>query len=283
MNDAYIFFVIVSKFMLGAYSLLIKSVKTTLSTQLLARMVTYTVGALALGTYFERLPSISLSHLLSMGVLNTTHVASSYYAFKELSTPVSLSLFYVYPIFNIIFSSIFLNEKIPLSTLPWIALAFIGSLFVIFPEKLEVDREKRAGYVSIIIAALTESLIYIAVRSKYEITEMQGTFHLYAGGLIATILGRLFNVIEPFDFNIDVWKQLLPFNLLIGFVGLLAVFISIPKMPVEVFAALSFFGVLSGFVFGELGGEKRPTPNTYIGAAAITAAAIAVRLISGTR
>ena len=73
------------------------------------------------------------------------------------------------------------------------------------------------------------------------------------------------------------------FNFLIGFIGLLAVFVSIPKMPVEVFAALSFFGVLSGFVFGELGGEKRPTINTYIGGGAITAAAIAVRLISSTR
>jgi drug/metabolite transporter (DMT)-like permease len=269
--------------MLGAYSLLIKSVKTSLSTQLLARMATYTAGSIVLGTYFQRLPSISLSHLLSMGVLNTTHVASSYYAFKELSTPVSLSLFYIYPIFNIIFSSVFLNEKIPISTLPWIALAFIGSLFIIFPEKLEVDKQKTAGYVSIIIAAITESLIYVAVRSKYEITEMQGTFHLYAGGLIATLLGRVFNVIEPFDFNIDVWKQLLPFNLLIGFLGLLGVFISIPKIPVEVFATLSFFGVLSGFIFGELGGETRPTLNTYIGAGAITSAAIALRLISGIR
>ena len=283
MNDVYIIFFIVSKFMLGAYSLLIKSVKTTLSTQLLARMATYTVGALTLGTYFQRLPSISLSHLLSMGVLNTAHVASSYYAFKELSTPVSLSLFYMYPIFNIILSSICLNEKIPISTLPWIALAFIGSLFIIFPEKLEVDRQKTAGYVSIFISAITESLIYIAVRSKYEITEMQGTFHLYAGGLIAILLGRLFNVIEPFDFNIEIWKQLLSFIFLVGFFGLLAVFISIPKLPVEVFAALSFFGVLSGFVFGELGGETRPTLNTYIGGGAITAAAIAVRLISGIR
>lgn len=283
MNDIYIFFLIVSKFMLGAYSLLIKSVKTTLSTQLVARMATYTIGSIVLGTYFQRLPSISLTHLLSMGVLNTTHVASSYYAFKELSTPVSLSLFYVYPIFNIILSSVFLNEKIPSSTLPWIALAFIGSLFIIFPEKLEVDTQKTGGYVAILISAITESLIYIAVRSKYEITEMQGTFHLYAGGLIATLLGRLFNVIEPFVFDIEVWKQLLTFNFLIGFIGLLAVFVSIPKLPVEVFAALSFFGVLSGFVFGELGGEKRPTINTYIGAGAITTAAIAVRLISSTR
>jgi drug/metabolite transporter (DMT)-like permease len=111
MNDAYIFFVIVSEFMLGAYSLLIKSVKTTLSTQIVARMATYTVGSFVLGTYFQRLPSISLSHLLSMGLLNTTHIASSYYAFKELPTHVSLSLFYLYPIFNIIFSSLFLNEK----------------------------------------------------------------------------------------------------------------------------------------------------------------------------
>ena len=267
--------------MLGAYSLLIKSVKTTLSTQILTRMATYTIGSIVLGTYFKRLPSISLSHILSMGLLNTTHIASSYYAFKELPTHVSLSLFYLYPIFNIIFSSLFLNEKISISTLPWIALAFIGSLFIVFPEKLEIDRQKNLlGYVSIIISALTESLIYIAVRSKYEVTEMQAAFHLYAGGLIATLAGRFLNIIEPFDYSVEVWKPLLTFNFLIGFACLAAIFISIPKIPVEVFAAMSFFGVLSGFIFGELGGEKRPTLNTYIGGTAIAVSAIVVRLIS---
>jgi drug/metabolite transporter (DMT)-like permease len=218
-----------------------------------------------------------------MGLLNTTHITASYYAFKELPTHVSLSLFYLYPIFNIIFSSLFLNEKILISTLPWIALAFIGSLFIVFPEKIETDTNKSKnllGYFSIIISALTESLIYIAVRSKYEINEIQGAFHLYAGGLIATLAGRFFNIIEPFDFNIEVWKPLLSFNFFIGFACLLAIFISIPKMPVEVFAAMSFFGVLSGFIFGELGGEKRPTLNTYIGGLAIAVSAIAVRLIS---
>ena len=77
---------------------------------------------------------------------------------------------------------------------------------------------------SIIISALTESLIYIAVRSKYEVTEMQAAFHLYAGGLIATLAGRFLNIIEPFDYSVEVWKPLLTFNFLIGFACLAAIF-----------------------------------------------------------
>ena len=276
MEDIFILLVIVSEFLLGLYSLLIKSVPTNLSTQVLARMGTYAIGAFVAGLATNRLPSLSPSHLLSMGTLNAVHIASSYYAFKELPSAVSLSLFYIYPFFNILFSSVFLNEKITSATLPWLAISFIGCLFVFFPTE---PIQNWKGYLSILVSALTESLIYIVFRSKYEPTEFQGVLHLYGGGLLATLLARFANIIEPFDFSFSTWKPLLLFNLLIGFIAYSTIFTAIPKISVEVFASLAFFGVLSGFVFGELGGEKRPTALTFVGGAAIAIAAIAVRLL----
>ena len=131
----------------------------------------------------------------------------------------------------------------------------------------------------IFVSALTESLIYIAFRSKYEPTEFQGVLHLYGGGLLATLLARSANLIEPFDFKWSTWKPLLLFNLLIGFIGYSTLFTTIPKVPVELFASLAFFGVLSGYVFGELGGEPRQSTQVYAGSAAIVAAAVAVRML----
>ena len=279
MNDLFILLAIVSEFILGLYSLLIKSVDTNLPTQILARMLTYSVGAFVLGSATSRLPSLSVTHLATMGVLNSIHVASSYYAFKELPSAISLSLFYIYPFFNILFSKLFLRDKITAAALPWLALSFVGSLFIIFPAGAHAASTNWKGYLSILIAAITESLIYIAFRSGYEPTEFQGVLHLYGGGLLATLLGRATNIIEPFDFKWTTWKPLLLFNLIIGFIGYSTLFGTIPKIPVEVFASLAFFGVLSGFVFGELGGEARPGLNTFIGATAITAAAAAVRLL----
>jgi drug/metabolite transporter (DMT)-like permease len=214
-----------------------------------------------------------------MGILNSIHVASSYYAFKELPSAISLSLFYTYPFFNILFSKLFLHDKITAAALPWLALSFVGSLFIIFPAETLTTSTNWKGYLSILISAITESLIYIAFRSGYEPTEFQGVLHLYGGGLLATLLARATNTIEPFDFKWSTWKPLLLFNLIIGFIGYSNLIGTIPKNPVEVFASLAFFGVLSGFVFGEVGGEARPGLSTVVGATAITAAAVAVRLL----
>ena len=280
MTDLFIVLAVVSEFMLGLYSLLVKSVKTNLETQVLSRMITYTILALVAGKVTNRLPSLNFTHLASMGILNAIHVLTSFVAFKMLPSSISLTLFYIYPFFNILFSSLFLKESITLATLPWLLLSFIGTLIIVLPAVTNVSGSSSIiGYIAIVLSALTESLIYIAFRSGYEPTELQGVAHLYGGGLLATLLARATNMIEPFDFSWSTWKPLIIFNFLIGFIGYSTLFSTIPKIPVEVFASLAFFGVLSGFVFGSLGGEAHPTISTIIGALAITISAVAVRYL----
>ena len=277
MNDLFIGLAVVAEFLLGLYSLLIKSIPTNLETQVLARMITYSVLALISGKITNRLPSVNPSHLTSMGILNAVHVLSSYVAFKELPSAVALTLFYIYPFFNVFFSSFLLKETITIATLPWLTLSFLGVLLIVLPAMKASTSV--LGYIAIIVSALTESLIYIAFRSKYEPTEFQGVLHLYGGGLLFTLLARALNLINPFDFSWSTWKPLLLFNFLIGFIGYSTLFTTIPQIPVEVFASLAFFGVLSGFVFGEIGGEARPTYTTVLGAIAITIAAAAIRYL----
>lgn len=280
MKESTALLVILAEFVLGLYSRLIKSVPTTLSTQVLARMITYTVGSLiSAQTTNNHKINPSLTHLLTMGALNTVHIGSSYYAFKTLPSATSLSLFYTYPFFNILFSTLFLHEKLHYAALPWLALSFIGALFVILPASDAAANHDSKGILSIFVSALTESLIYIVFRSKYEPNHNQGIFHLYGGGLIATLAARLGNVVEPFDYSVKTWTPLILFNLFIGYLSSSTIFKAIPEIPVELFAALAFFGVISGFIFGELGGEAKPEVPTYIGAAAIVLSAAAIRLL----
>jgi drug/metabolite transporter (DMT)-like permease len=280
MKESTALLVILSEFVLGLYSRLIKSVPTTLSTQVLVRMLMYTIGSLiSAQTSTNQKISPSPSHLLTMGLLNTVHVGASYYAFKSLPSATSLSLFYTYPFFNILFSTLFLHEKLHYAALPWLALSFIGALFVILPASDSPVNNDPRGIAAIFVSALTESLIYIAFRSKYEPNHNQGIFHLYAGGLIATLAARLSNVVEPFDYSLQTWTPLVLFNLFIGYLSSSTIFKSIPEIPVELFAALTFFGVISGFIFGELGGEAKPEIPTYIGAGAIVLSAAAIRLL----
>lgn len=264
---------VIAEFLLGAYTLLIKLIPTNIETQTLARMLAYTIGSVILGLATGRLRMPSLTHLLTMGSLNAVHIASSYFAFKELAPPTALSLFYTYPFINLLFSHLFIGESVKLATLPWLAASFIGTLMVLSPSlKASVP-----GTIAIAISAITESLIYVAFRSGYERTELEGIFHLYAGGLIATLLARVTGIIEPFDFSLANWKPLLLFNFLIGFIGYVLVFGLITKIPKEVFSAFAFVGIISGFVYGEFTEKTRPSAPTYIGAALIGLSAAVVR------
>jgi drug/metabolite transporter (DMT)-like permease len=62
------------------------------------------------------------------------------------------------------------------------------------------------------------------------------------------------------------------FNSLIGFVGYALRFYLIPNVSTVVFSTLSFFGVLSAYLFGWLFSNETPTLIQGLGAAAIIAA-----------
>jgi len=262
---------------MGIYSWLIKTVPTNISTHMLVRMLTYSSAALIFGLSSGHLTSLSFFHLITLGLLNAIHIFSSYFAYQQLPTTVSIPLFYLYPFINVLFSSLILKNTFNFATIPWLILSFIGTILIIFQSgniSFSIP-----GLISILIATITESIIYIVFKSKYEPTAFQGIFHLYFGGLIAILVARATNLIEPFDLKLETWKPLLFFNLLVGFIAFSILTYSIPNLPTELFAALAFFGVISAFVFGELGKEKTPSIYTYIGASLIVISASVIRYL----
>lgn len=277
MNNIFVILIIISELLLGSYSWLVKTVPTNLSTQLLVRMMTFALGSVVMGLSSGQLLAPNISHLISLGALNTIHILSSYYAYSQLPTTVSLPLFYIYPLINVFLSSVLLNNKFTLSTLPWLLFSFMGALTIVF-QKGALSFSP-TGIIAILIAALTESLIYIVFKSNYETSHFQGVFHLYFGGLIAVLLARLTNLLEPFDFKSTVWKPLVTFNILFGFIAFSIVTYSIPYMPSELFASLAFFGILSAYIFSEIGKEKKPSTPTIIGSLMIVIGAAAVRYL----
>lgn len=278
MNDVLIALTILSQLSLGVYSWLIKTVPTNLSTQLLARMSIFTVAALALALITGQTIIPSMEHLVTLGPLNILHVASSYYAYSLLPTTVSIPLFYIYPFINVYLSSALLNNNINLWTLPFLLLSFIGVIVIVFQNgQLSFSSP---GLIAILIAAITESLIYITFKSRYSKNNYDGLFHLYAGGLIAILLARATNIIEPFDFNPATWKSLTFFITFIGFAAFAILTYCIPLMSSELYASLAFFGVLSAYIFGHIGAENVPTIKTMIGSGLIVAGATAVRYLS---
>jgi drug/metabolite transporter (DMT)-like permease len=126
------------------------------------------------------------------------------------------------------------------------------------------------GVIMGILSALTETLIFIFVRSNKKAT--QSPFYtisqLYPFGLLALAAYGLFNT-NVVDTSAINWTKLIGFNALLGFTGYAAYFYAIANIPTIVFSLLSFIGVIGGYVWGLLFTDDKPTLQAIIGSGLI--------------
>ena len=170
--------VLYSEFVLSLYPILIKSVNTNIFTQILARFIVFPSLALAFGsTYdFKSIWGSPYEAFVSImnNLLNLGHIASSYTAFKTLPVGTAIALFYLYPIFNVLSAAVLFGETLsPLSIL-LIGIAFVGT-YLIATERANKDTDKpidsstyKYGVIMGILAAITETMIFIFVRSNSD-------------------------------------------------------------------------------------------------------------------
>lgn len=282
------FFVLLSEAALSLYPILIKKVPTNLGTQLLSRLLTYSILGFLLASNSDikqtwgTLSGITRS--FSLGIMTLVHIASSYFAFDSLPTGVSMSLFYLYPIFNLIGAALFFNESFGLTEILLICIAFIGSVLVSFSLKNDDDSFisnksiQWKGILSALIAALTESGMYFAVRTAKQPNPFYAVLELYPGALPLLLSALFFFSKEsPIDTKFSNWSSMTLFNTFIGFVGYCLRFFAIPRISTLAFSLLSFVGVLTSFIWGYLFVSEVPTNLSLLGGSLIAAAASFVK------
>lgn len=282
--------VLASEATLALYPILIKTVDVGLTTQLLTRFLTFTVMGLLLsksGTLSQLYGSTSTAaRTLMLGGITLAHVFTSYFAFDALPAGVAMSLFYTYPIWNIVGGYLGYGETVSITQILFIGLALIGVVLLSLGTKEEsVEGEKKEiewkGIAAGLGAAITETLMYFAVRTAHISNPYFSTVELYSGallGMVALILGgaamggrvaSLFKV----EGGAGAWSKMLLFNSIIGFAGYALRFYAIPKLSTVVFSMLSLVGVIASFVWGILFVSEVPTSMNLLGAGMIAAAA----------
>ena len=283
--------VLYSEFVLSLYPILIKSVNTNIFTQILARFIVFPSLALAFGsTYdFKSIWGSPYEAFVSImnNLLNLGHIASSYTAFKTLPVGTAIALFYLYPIFNVLSAAVLFGESLsPLSVI-LIGVAFVGT-YLIATERADKTEDKETdksadsstykyGVVMGILAAITETMIFIFVRSNTdaEASPYYTVNHLYPAGLAMLLMYSIFHI-DVVDTSKLNWMKLLGFNAILGFTGYIARFYAIPKIPAIIFSLLSFFGVTFGTIWGVLYGEK-VTIKSLVGGGLIVGATAVLR------
>jgi drug/metabolite transporter (DMT)-like permease len=286
--------VLYSEFVLSLYPILIKSVNTNIFTQILARFLVFPSLAIAFGsTYdFKSIWGSPYEAFVSImnNLLNLGHIASSYTAFKILPVGTAIALFYLYPIFNVISATILFGESLSFIQLLLITVAFVGT-YLIATDKGDkasdksIDNTDKAvspstykyGVIMAVLAAITETMIFIFVRSSLDAqaSPYYAVNHLYPAGLAMLLLYGIFHtdVVDTSKLN---WMKLLGFNAVLGFTGYISRFYAIPKIPAIVFSLLSFFGVTFGNIWGILYGEK-VTIKSLVGGGLIVGATAVLR------
>lgn len=276
-------FVLLSEVTLASYPILIKKVETTLWTQILSRMATF--ASLAAFVFFakgEGLSKLSGVNMLGAGGMNLLHIATSYKAFEDLPAGDAMSIFYFYPIWNLIGAWLLFGESISSDSLPWVALATAGMVAVAQPKGSGVS--KPLGLLSALLSGLTESGIYFFFRvlGKREEATFKGMLELYGGSLIwmlpALIAGQLGlglggGIPSPkVDWSRQAWVPMTLFNAAIGFTGYALRFAAIPYVSTLIFSILSFIGIVASYLFGYLFQGEKPTFFGGLGATAIIVA-----------
>lgn len=269
--------VLYSELVLSLYPVLIKSIQTNTFTQLLGRFLVFPALAIAFGSTNDfRLiwgsPYEAFVAILN-NVFNLLHIGVSYLSFKELPVGTAISLFYLYPIFNILAGAFLFQESLSFVSILFVFAAFYGVYLITTSNKTD-DKKKsekyQFGVLMGILAALTETMIFIFVRSNTDAqaSPFYTVNHLYPAGL-AGLLAYGMAYPSLIDTNSIHWTKILGFNALLGFTGYVARFYGIPRIPTIIFSLLSFIGVFFGYMWGILFTKDQITMRGVLGSGLI--------------
>jgi drug/metabolite transporter (DMT)-like permease len=206
---------------------------------------------------------------IALAMVTLAHVYTSYKGFMILESGIAYTLFYVYPIMILLMSGQPLH--------PIMSLLLVGAWLLSREgegeknkekdkENGEKDKEKEdqsLGYAMIFLAALTEAIIYFLVRRLKTTNNWNHVFISYLPGAVAmTVL--LSKQIREITIESALSLSLLA-NGAIGLLGYLLRFFAISRLSPEIYAPLSYFGIVMSHVYGVVFNNDVVTWNKILG------------------
>ncbi len=260
-----------SEVVLSAYPILIKKVPASLTAQTTLRMITFAILA-AIATAITGNPLLqgsTAANVLGPGLLNLLHVGSSYSAFEALPAGNAMALFYTYPVWNILGAAATFGEQIDLSTLPWIGAALLGAFLIAEPTR---SNWNAYGVIAALLAAITETGIYLWFRKEPEISSWTTMARMYGGSALLLLPLFLLGILTWGSQGGGALQSMVLFNVFIGFVGYAMRFYTIPHISTVTFSSISFFGIIAAYLLGWVFVGEIPHFQQGIGAALIVLA-----------
>jgi drug/metabolite transporter (DMT)-like permease len=243
------------------------------------------------------LPQKEWTGAAALGYTNLLHVATSYEAFRNLPAGQAMSLLYTYPLWIILFNSVFRGEKdITSRDYGLIGLATVGSILlnldpgVSAPNALGRDAKPGWGVFMGLIMAITEAGMHTMLKGldwrdpaksvwvvnssasawMFGILGLQEVFHSGKDGFSFQMSGTWWDAI-----------LLTAFHSVTLFSGYWLRFFAVPRLSTVTYSILSYAGLLASYVFGILFLKEQPGWLSILGALIIVASGLVLQLGSG--
>ncbi len=288
------FYALISKIgsesLLSLYPVFVKNIGLPIDIQLWTRLIIYFAISLILCNISFISKYLFNQQGLFLGITNLIHIYVSYKGFQLLESGIAYTLFYTYPILIILY----VGKKIHWS----IFLALFGT-FLLSYEQLKDNQTKKIedkeyenknvikenfpyeGFVMIILAAITEAMIYFQVRN---IPTKNNWNHLFIAYFIGTLIISLYliytkylnpkkednkekEVKENFESKKEYNKVLiaLVINGIIGAFGYFLRFFAATRLEPSLYAFLSYIGIFMSFIYGVIFNKEKFTIVKLIG------------------
>ncbi len=202
----------------------------------------------------------------ALGYTNLLHVASSYEAFRNLPAGQAMSLFYTYPLWNLVFGAFFEGERITASQYGLMGLAAVGSTLLNQDPGVAASSEhseglgrkpvKWWGVLMALVAALTESGMHALLKhfgwmdAAKSVWVVNISAALWLSGI--TGINALFGSGKSLEFKGDALDvaELTGFHSFAMFAGYWLRFYAVPRLSTVTYSILSYAGLLASYVFG---------------------------------
>jgi len=148
-----------------------------------------------------------LPTLLVLGIFGVAFQRIAYFYTVDLTTAtIAAILFYTYPIFVTIYSSVFLKEKVAASTILAVILAFLGVALVVRAYEISWLGANLSGLIFGMLTSIFFAIYFLTTR-KLRNTYTNWTLLLYGDGIGALALAPVlcFSVPELTNYPQQLW------------------------------------------------------------------------------
>jgi len=222
---------------------------------------------------------------VALGGTNLLHIAASYEAFRNLPAGQAMSLLYTYPVWNLVFGTIYSGESINGRDWLLMGVAAVGSFFLnLDPSNLTsishttdtLGRRANAswGIFMGLIMALTESAMHTILREIKWLDPSKAVWivNSSAGIWLMAISLLQITLFGPINEARGTWGDFIWLSVFHGvtmFSGYWLRFYAVPRLSTVTYSILSYAGLLAAFIFGAMFIGERPGWMSIIGAVLI--------------